>query len=177
MRFTKGNHAFFVAPHTDRAHVHNHVIFNSTNLTCDRKFKDFSFSGIALGRISNLICMENGLSVIAPLPHHSKTTFIHAERGPTFRDGIREAIDVALSRKPQSFEALLFELSAQGYEIKRGKHLALRGKGQKRFIRLRSLGEGYTENDLLNKIDGVVKELEVKRERIQIIRMRSLICF
>ena len=28
MRFTKGKHMFFVATHTDREHVHNHIIFN-----------------------------------------------------------------------------------------------------------------------------------------------------
>lgn len=40
MRFTKGNHAFIVATHIDKAHIHNHIIFNSTNLNCDRKFRD-----------------------------------------------------------------------------------------------------------------------------------------
>ena len=29
MRFTKGEHAFIVATHTDKPHIHNHVIFNS----------------------------------------------------------------------------------------------------------------------------------------------------
>ena len=28
-RFTKGKHAFVVATHTDRAHIHNHIIFNA----------------------------------------------------------------------------------------------------------------------------------------------------
>lgn len=64
MRFTKGNHAFVVSTHTDKAHVHNHIIFNSTALSGDRKFKDYLLSGMALGRLSNLICMENGLSVM-----------------------------------------------------------------------------------------------------------------
>ena len=32
MRFTKGKHAFIVATHVDRAHIHNHIIFNSTTL-------------------------------------------------------------------------------------------------------------------------------------------------
>ena len=87
MRFTKGNHAFVVSTHTDRAHIHNHVIFNSTALSGDRKFKDFFLSGIALGRISNLICLENGLSVIAPQPFHSKNSYIRPDRGPSFREG------------------------------------------------------------------------------------------
>ena len=157
MRFTKGNHAFVVSTHTDKAHIHNHVIFNSTALSCDRKFKDFHLSGIALGRLSNLICMENGLSVIAPQPFHSKTTYIHEERGPTFRDKLRASIDIALSKKPASFDDLLAELSKQGYEIKRGKHISVRGNGQQRFIRFRSLGDGYTENDLKKKLEGVEK--------------------
>jgi hypothetical protein len=162
MRFTKGNHAFVVSTHTDKAHVHNHVIFNSTALSGDRKFKDFLLSGMALGRLSNLICMENGLSVIAPQPYHSKTTYIHEERGPTFRDRLRESIDVAFSKKPGSFEDLLSELTKQGYEIKRGKHTAVRGNGQQRFIRFRSLGDGYTEKELHKKLEGVAKGTATK---------------
>jgi len=32
LRFTKGRHAFIVATHIDKAHIHNHIIFNSTAL-------------------------------------------------------------------------------------------------------------------------------------------------
>lgn len=34
-----------------------------------------------------------------------------------------------------------------GYEIKRSKHIAIRGEEQKGFIRIDSLGEGYRESD------------------------------
>ena len=60
MRFTKGKYAFIVATHTDRAHIHNHIIFNSTSLDGTRKFKNFWLSGLALQRCSDLICLENG---------------------------------------------------------------------------------------------------------------------
>ena len=30
LRFTKGKYSFIVATHTDRAHIHNHIVFNST---------------------------------------------------------------------------------------------------------------------------------------------------
>lgn len=43
MRFTKGNHAFIVATHIDRAHVHNHVIFNSTNPEIGERYGRSSF--------------------------------------------------------------------------------------------------------------------------------------
>ena len=64
MRFTKGKHAFVVATHTDRQHIHNHVIFNSTALDGTKKFRDFFFSALAVQRLSDLICLEHQLSVI-----------------------------------------------------------------------------------------------------------------
>ena len=72
MRFTQGKHAFIVATHNDRAHIHNHVIFNSTTMDGSRKFRDFFFSGIALQRVSDLICLENGLSTIPWTPYRDR---------------------------------------------------------------------------------------------------------
>ena len=62
MRWTKGNYAFFVATHTDKAHIHNHIYYNSTSLDCTRKFRDFIGSGRAVRRLSDRICLENDLS-------------------------------------------------------------------------------------------------------------------
>lgn len=69
MRFTKGQHAFTVSTHTDKAHIHNHIIFNSTTLSCDHKFKNFFFSGLALQRLSDIICFEHGYSIIEKKPY------------------------------------------------------------------------------------------------------------
>lgn len=154
MRFTKGNYSFIVATHTDRAHIHNHIIFNSTSMDGTRKFKNFWLSGRALQRISDMVCLENGLSVIEPLPYSERpkrTTFPERE---SFREKICRDIDTILAKKPKDFPAFLQMLEAAGYEIKQGKDIALRGKSQRRFIRLSSLGDGYTEADLLNVISG-----------------------
>ena len=62
-RFLKGRHAFFVATHTDKKHIHNHIIWNSTTLDCKRKFRDFLGSGRAVARLSDTICTEHRLSV------------------------------------------------------------------------------------------------------------------
>ena len=58
LRFTKGKYAFIVATHTDRAHVHNHIVFNSTSIDATRKFKNFWLSSFALQRISDLILQK-----------------------------------------------------------------------------------------------------------------------
>ena len=154
MRFTKGKHAFTVSTHIDKAHIHNHIYFNSTTLDGTRKFKNFWFSGIALQRVSDLICLENGLSVIEKKAYRDKTKKTEYPKKETFRDGICVSIDMALAEKPKDFEELLWLLEQAGYECKRGKNVAVRGKGQKRFIRFRSLGEGYTQEGIMVAISG-----------------------
>ena len=154
MRFTKGKHAFTVSTHTDKAHIHNHIYFNSTTLDGTRKFKNFWFSGIALQRISDLICLENGLSVIEKRAYRDRTKRTEYPKKETFRDSICAAIDTILDEKPKDFEELLKLLEQAGYECKRGKNVAVRGKGQKRFIRFRSLGEGYTQEEIIAAISG-----------------------
>jgi hypothetical protein len=64
MSLTKGNHAFIIAVHVDKAHIHTHTVFNSTNLDCNKKFRDFKRSGMALRKISDTICLQHGLSII-----------------------------------------------------------------------------------------------------------------
>ena len=72
MRFTKVRHQFIVATHIDKAHIHNHIIFNSTALDCTRKFRDFLGSGRAVRKLSDRLCLEHGLSIIENPKHGGK---------------------------------------------------------------------------------------------------------
>lgn len=155
MRFTKGNHQFICCTHVDKDHIHNHVIYNSVNLHCDKKFRDSWFCGIGLRRLSDMICLEHGLSVIEPYKHKGKKPIYQT----SYRQDIRDAIDKILADKPKDLEAFLSELVKTGYEIKRGKHLALRAHGRKNFVRFRTLGKEYSLEALKNKIEG---SLEIK---------------
>ena len=165
MRFTKGKHAFIVTTHVDRAHIHNHIIFNSTNLDCDRKFRDFWFSGIALQRLSDIICLEHGLSVIQKVKPSERQKRTKYPDRVSMRDIIREDILKCLDQKPADFEEMLKFLQAEGYKIKRGKHTAICGKEQKCFIRFRSLGEDFTEDNLIKVIAGE-KESPERNEKL-----------
>ena len=69
MRFTKGDYAFTVCTHTDKKHIHNHIVFNAISMDGKKKFRNFYYSGIALRRISDILCFENGLSIIKPAPY------------------------------------------------------------------------------------------------------------
>lgn len=74
MRFTKGKYAFIVATHTDRHHIHNHIIFNSTSTDGTRKFRNFFLSFLAVQRLSDMICLQHGLSVIEQAPRNKPGT-------------------------------------------------------------------------------------------------------
>lgn len=154
MRFTKGKYAFLVATHIDKAHIHNHIIFNSTSIDGTRKFKNFFLSGLAVQRLSDLICVEHGLSIISPKPYRERQKRTEYPKKRSQRDELCAAIDQALRQKPKDFDILVQLLAEMGYEFKDGKQKAFRGKNQKRFIRLRSLGEGYSEDELRAVISG-----------------------
>ena len=157
MRFTKGKYAFVVATHTDRQHIHNHVIFNSTALDGSRKFRDFFFSALAVQRLSDLICLEHQLSVIEKKPYRERQKRIVYPPKESNRDRLCGIIDTILAEKPGDYETFLQKLERQGYEVKRGKYTSVKGKGQKRFIRFRTLGTGYGEDEIKAVLEGKVK--------------------
>jgi hypothetical protein len=164
MRWTKGKHAFFVATHIDRKHIHNHVYFNSISLDCTRKFRNFWNSSFALRRLSDRVCLENGLSYIEHPQLHSKGKYKHygqwlgGNKPLTFQERLKAQIDICLAGKPLDMDAFLQAMSAAGFEVKRGRGgvISFRAEGQERFTRLRSstLGEGYGQDDIQDVIEG-----------------------
>ena len=166
MRFTKGKHAFVVATHTDRQHIHNHVIFNSTALDGTRKFRDFFFSALAVQRLSDLICLEHQLSVIEKKPYRERQKRVLYPSKESNRDKLCSVIDgILLNEKPANFEAFLQKLEQQGYEIKRGKHTSVKGARQKRFIRFRTLGAGYSEDEIKAVLEGKAKHQPYQKKQ------------
>ena len=167
MRFTKGKYAFLVATHTDREHIHNHIIYNSTALDCSRKFRDFLLSGLAVQRLSDLICLEHQLSVIEKKPYRERQKRIVYPPKESNRDRLCGIIDTILADKPGSYEEFLKKLEQQGYEDKRGKHTAVKDKGQKRFIRFRTLGTGYGEDEIKAVLEGKAKHQPYQKQPLK----------
>ena len=154
-RFLKGKYAFIVATHTDRAHIHNHILYNSTALDGTRKLKNFWLSSFAVQRLSDQICLEHQLSVIEIKPYRERQKRIPYPPKESNRERLCGVIDtILMNEKPADFEAFLSALEQQGYEIKRGKYTSVKGPRQKRFIRFKTLGEGYSEDEIKAVIAG-----------------------
>ena len=163
MRWTKGKYAFFVATHTDRQHIHNHIYYNSTSLDCARKYRDFWRSAAALRRLSDRVCLENDLSVIQNPKLRSKGRFLHygqwlGERPPSHQQRVRLAIVAALEKKPADFAAFLLLMEEAGYAVKRGRGdvISFLAPGADKPTRLRAstLGEGFGPEDIQAVIAG-----------------------
>ena len=137
-----------VATHLDREHLHCHIVFNSVSLVDGSKYRsDFkSYFGTLRGT-SNAVSRERGLSVIEPEHEGRHYAEWDAEKHsrPTVRGMVRADVDATLLRA-RSFSDFLIRLRAQGYEVRtQGKYLAVKPSGSSRYVRLKSLGEDYTE--------------------------------
>ncbi len=147
-RFLKDKYAFLVATHTDRAHIHNHIVFNSTALDGRKKFRNFWLSSFTIQKLSDTLCLEHQLSVIAYKPYRERQKRITYPPKESNRDRLCSIIDSILAEKPKDYEEFLQKLEQQGYEVKRGKYTSVKGTRQKRFIRFKTLGEGYSEDEI-----------------------------
>lgn len=178
MRWTKGRHAFIVTTHTDKQHIHSHIYYNSTTLDCTRKFRNFWGSSFALRRLSDRLCLENGLSIVENPKPRSKGKFRNygewqdGQKKPlTYQDRLRAAIDSALAKKPADFPAFLSLMEQAGYEVKQQRSvISFRAPGQERFTRLRSdtLGEGYSEADIRATLSGSRQRPGQPRQKISL---------
>lgn len=146
-----------VCTHTDRDHLHCHIVFNSVSFMDGSKYRsDFKSYFHDLRGISNAVSRERGFSVITPDGQGKQYSEWRAEQAgkPTIRNLIRQDIDAAL-RECVTYDTFWETLRRQGYSVKRGvniKHTALRPPGSQRFIRLDSLGDAYTESRLMQRL-------------------------
>ena len=164
MRWTKGKYQFFVCTHIDKEHIHNHIYYNSTAYDRSRKFRNFISSSFALRRLSDRVCLEHDLSVIANPKLHSKGRYLHygqwlgENQKLSQKEQICLAIDAALTEHPEDFADFLRRMEAAGIQVKHGRGgvISFLVPGQQRAARFRAstLGDGYGPEDVQAVIDG-----------------------
>lgn len=144
-----------VATHLDREHIHNHFVLNSVSFVDGKKFNDCKATYALMRRTSDELCREHGLSVIE-VPEQGQTMSYDAweaeQKGkPTWYSQIRRDVDAAITRS-FLFEHFIANLHKQGYEVKLGKYIAVKPPGKERFVRLKTLGDNYTEEAIRQRI-------------------------
>jgi len=158
-RFFKGKHAYIVATHVDKHHAHNHIIVNSTTLDCTHKFKDFKRSGFAVRRLSDILCVEHGLSVIEnPQPSRGSYADWLGNKPPSWSEQIKQKVDEILP-SCATFEDFIAAMRTAGCAVRDDKkYISVSLPGQGRPIRLKSLGDDYTEAAIRERLAQYIAE-------------------
>ena len=164
LAFTGGKHAFILATHTDKAHIHNHIIFSAYTEDGQRKFKDLYFSGKHhLAKLSDRLCLESNLSVVEQKEHvgvdygtwQQANTTTHTTK--TLAQQLQQLIDQCLEKQPDDFQALLDLLRAANCQVKkRGQDYSITLPSKDKPIRLSSLAKKfsrYSESALTQRIE------------------------
>ena len=159
----KGQYEVVITTHLNTKHYHNHLVWNSVSMVDGRKYHSNAQSYFTeVRQISDQLCRKYGLSVIqtnqGKAMHYAQWK-AEAEGKPTWRTAIRldirEAIGVSFS-----WSQFVKEMEKRGYTWKLNrKHPSLKTPGMERYIRLRSLGKNYSEEE----IRGQILQPKVKR--------------
>lgn len=99
--------------------------------------------------------VEEGTTLHIPDYARKTAAAIAATYRPIKSEGIREKIKLDIDRlvySAESFEGLISTLKERGYEIKRGKYVAVKAPFAERFVRLKTLGEAYLPKNLEQRI-------------------------
>ncbi|MFZ5945088.1 MAG: relaxase/mobilization nuclease domain-containing protein [Bacillota bacterium] len=145
-----------VSTHLDKHHLHNHFVLNSVSFTDGKRYYDNNATYSLMRQTSDRLCREYSLYVIEN-PQKGKSRHYaewkaEQEGKPTWRGLIREDVDKAISAS-MTFTQFIATLRKQGYEVKTGvKYMAVRPPGKERFVRLKTLGDDYTEEAIKQHI-------------------------
>ena len=150
-----GKYEFVLTTHTDRGHIHNHVIWNAVSFADHKHYHSNKRSYYEIRRVSDRLCKEHGLSVIVPGQEKGKSFVEHqaVKNGTSYKAKLKSTIDRLLPACVD-LENLLRRLQEEGYEIRRGNYISCQASDQERFTRLKTLGIDYTEEALMARIAG-----------------------
>ena len=150
-----GKYEYVLTTHIDKDHVHNHLIFNAVDFVDYHAYKSYKRIYYDMREVSDRLCKENGLSVIPPSQNKGMgyKEYTEAKRGTSWKQKLKQTIDrIAITAK--DYDDFLRLMQEAGYEIKTGKYISFRAKGQERFTRSKTIGENYTEERIKERIAG-----------------------
>ena len=142
-----------IATHVDKEHIHTHFIINAYGID-GRKLNDNLTTRKNFREISDRVCLAFGIKPIEPKhgsPGIDHSEWEHKRRGTSWKEKIRSEID-RLVGWVKNVDELLAELEHLGYAVKRGKYISVRAPNQHRAVRLKTLGEDYTVEQLASRI-------------------------
>ncbi len=163
-KLAKG-HEVAIYTHTDKDHIHNHIVINAVNYEDGRKFHAHGQEAIEhVRKISDELCKEHGLSIVEERSADVRYTLAEQsllQKGESsWKDEIRTFIDSS-KKQATSFEDFQERLKDQGVQaILRGKNITYEHLESNKKVRGTKLGLAYEKETILHGF-----ERQVTRER------------
>lgn len=175
-KFLDDNYQYIISTHTDRDHIHNHIVINSVGLD-GRKYNSCKSELEDIRQYSDLICLEHGLSIIerkGKIKYRSYREWLESKNKNSWKDVIREDIDFVISSSV-SFEDFIVKMKSEGYYMKYGektKYMTYQKSSMKKAVRGKTLGEDYSEEGIQERIKykeynlGHLKSKNIRRYKV-----------
>ena len=108
-----------VATHTDRKHIHNHLIINPVNFENGKKFNQSKNDMQKVKDYSDKLCKEVGLEIIEKKKYqgiYNKNEYQVALKGISWKMRLANAIDYSLEKSNNKFE-FFKNMNKLGYQV------------------------------------------------------------
>ena len=179
-RLLGGKYSYVLSTHTDKGHVHNHLIFCAADNIDHKKYHDCKRTYWNIRHINDDLCKEHNLSVIRENQHKSKSykEWQSERNGTSWKAQLKKDINETI-KCSHTYEEFLEQMRAKGYEIKdweisleAHKYIGFRAPGQSRWIRGRakSMGPDYTKERIRERIE---EKARIRAERMKRLTTRS----
>ena len=175
-RLLQGRYSYIVSTHTDKGHIHNHLVFCAADNIDYQKYHDCKRTYWNIRHINDELCEEHNLSVIRENQHKSKKykEWLADKNGTSWKSQLKTDINETI-KQSHTYEEFLSLMQSKGYEIKDSeigpeahKYIGFRAPGQVKWVRGRekSLGPEFTKERIKERIE--------EKARIRAERMKKL---
>lgn len=179
LELTGGNYEFVIATHTDKDHLHNHIILNTTNTSTLKKFRWEKKTLKNLRAISDKYAARYGAKIIEPTMKNSYTKYSAWRRQNNYRFEIKERLDFLLKHS-LSLEDFKHKAAALDLQIDfSGKFVKykLLDQPQQRNVRddtlskkglysLEKINERISKNQLVFDVEELKEQYQESKEKI-----------
>lgn len=171
LEFTGGDYQFVVATHMDKGHLHNHIIFNTTNEVTLKKFRWQKGTKKSLEHISDKYAELYGAKVLEPRLRNSHTEYSAWRRKNNYRFDIKDRLNFLLkhSLDMDDFFQKAKALNLQVDTSRKYVRYKLMDQPQDRFVRDRTLSKigKYSLDNIKEQLatNEVVYDVTVLKEK------------
>lgn len=156
-----------VTTHLNTKHLHCHFVINSVSFVDGKKLHGEEKAWFKFRLIADELCQKYGL-YYNPNPNRSKVSSYYYKQEqagmPTPHNNLREVIDYAIScsHSLKDFDYLLTKLGYEHCLSESRKYWTIKPKGRNKAVRMKTLGEDYTNERIAERIRENVLRLNIQ---------------